>query len=242
MRSHSSAKFQPAMSFPLGRMVASSVGAASGGPGASAVAHPYTPARGLRTAPDDDPRRVEVRDVARGSTRRRPPVDLAEAGYMVPHWPRPWGLDADPIHQIVIDDELRRAGVSPAVQPDRHRVGRSDAARGRHRGAEGALPDADWSGEDIWCQLFSEPGAGSDLAALGHPGGARRRRVGGQRPEDLDLARHTTPATGSSSPAPTPTRRSTTASPTSSARWTPGHRDPPDHRDDRRSTPSTRCS
>ncbi|HMF05292.1 MAG TPA: acyl-CoA dehydrogenase family protein, partial [Acidimicrobiia bacterium] len=36
---------------------------------------------------------------------------LAEAGYVAPHWPKPYGLDADPIHQLVIDDELRRAGV-----------------------------------------------------------------------------------------------------------------------------------
>src|SRR3546814_5645763 len=36
---------------------------------------------------------------------------LAEAGYVAPHWPAPWGLDADPIQQLVIDDELKRAGV-----------------------------------------------------------------------------------------------------------------------------------
>ena len=54
----------------------------------------------------------------------------------------------------------------------------------------------------------------------GHPGGARRRRVGGERPEDLDLAGAALASSASSSPAPTPTRRSTRGSPTSSARWT----------------------
>ncbi|MCZ7629792.1 MAG: hypothetical protein M5U19_12410 [Microthrixaceae bacterium] len=36
---------------------------------------------------------------------------LAESGYVAPHWPRPYGVDADPIHQLVIDQELRAAGV-----------------------------------------------------------------------------------------------------------------------------------
>ena len=42
---------------------------------------------------------------------------LAEAGYVAPHWPRPWGLDADPIAQLIIDDELRRAGVARPINP-----------------------------------------------------------------------------------------------------------------------------
>ena len=56
----------------------------------------------------DDVRRLEVR--AWLADHPSPSgAQLAEAGYVAPHWPKPWGLDADPIHQIVIDDELRRA-------------------------------------------------------------------------------------------------------------------------------------
>ena len=55
---------------------------------------------------EDDPRRIEVRAwiADHPSPTGR---ELAEAGLVAPHWPRPWGLDADPIHQLIIDDELR---------------------------------------------------------------------------------------------------------------------------------------
>ena len=115
---------------------------------------------------DDDPRRTEVRDWL-GEHPSPSPVELAHAGYTVPHWPRPWGLDADPITQIVIDDELRRAGVARPYNPigigwagPTLLAGGTEEQQQRH-----LMPLVE--GTDVWCQLFSEPGAGSDLAGLG---------------------------------------------------------------------------
>ncbi|CAN5524396.1 acyl-CoA dehydrogenase family protein [soil metagenome] len=114
---------------------------------------------------DDDPRRREIRSWL-GENPSPSAADLAEAGYVAPHWPRPHGLDADPIHQIVIDEELRRAGVKRPSNP----IGIGWAGPTLlHAGTESQ--QARWlpgilSAEDIWCQLFSEPGAGSDLASL----------------------------------------------------------------------------
>lgn len=90
---------------------------------------------------------------------------LVDAGYLTPHWPAPYGLGADPALQIVIDQELGRAGV---VRPDLVIAGwavptilshGTDAQRER-------FVRASLLGELTWCQLFSEPGSGSDLASL----------------------------------------------------------------------------
>src|SRR3990170_4759206 len=57
----------------------------------------------------DDPRRLAVREWIAANPEPTG-KQLAEAGYVVPHWPRPWGLEADPITQVIIDDELQKAG------------------------------------------------------------------------------------------------------------------------------------
>jgi len=115
---------------------------------------------------DDDPRRLSVRSWL---AEHPSPGDreVADAGYVAPHWPAPYGLDADPIHQIIIDDELRRAKVR---RPD-NMIGIGWAGptlleAGTPEQQQRYLPRL-LSAEDLWCQLFSEPGAGSDLANLG---------------------------------------------------------------------------
>ena len=92
--------------------------------------------------------------------------DLAEAGYVVPHWPRPWGLDADPLSQLLIDDELKLAGLKRPINPiGIGWAGPTLLAGGSPEQQARYLPRL-LSGEDFWCQLFSEPDAGSDLSAL----------------------------------------------------------------------------
>jgi alkylation response protein AidB-like acyl-CoA dehydrogenase len=117
----------------------------------------------LELAPEDDPRRQEVRawlkDHPTPSGR-----ELAEAGYVVPHWPKPWGLEADPMFQLVIDDELKRAGVSRPINP----IGIGHCGPILVRAGTQEQKDRYifpmLSADEIWCQLFSEPEAGSDLA------------------------------------------------------------------------------
>ncbi|HRB04930.1 MAG TPA: acyl-CoA dehydrogenase family protein, partial [Ilumatobacteraceae bacterium] len=115
---------------------------------------------------DDDPRRLAIREWL--AVNPAPTgAQLAQAGYVVPHWPAPWGLGADPIHQVIIDDELNRAKVRRPTNP----IGIGWAGptllfAGTPEQHQKYLP-ALLSGEEFWCQLFSEPGAGSDLANLG---------------------------------------------------------------------------
>ncbi len=115
---------------------------------------------------EDDPRRVEVRSWLDANPRPSG-RQLAEAGYVVPHWPAPWGLDADPVHQLIIDEELRRARVT---RPS-NTIGIGWAGPTLvHAGTQEQKDRYLWpllAAEEIWCQLFSEPGAGSDLASLG---------------------------------------------------------------------------
>ncbi|HET6733832.1 acyl-CoA dehydrogenase [Mycobacterium sp.] len=92
-------------------------------------------------------------------------IALADAGLLAPHWPRPYGREAGPAEQLLIDQELAAAGVT---RPDLV-IGwwavPTILEHGSREQVEQFVP-ATLRGEFIWCQLFSEPGAGSDLASL----------------------------------------------------------------------------
>ena len=90
---------------------------------------------------------------------------MVEAGMVVPHWPRPWGRDAGAVEQVVIDEQLAEAGIT------RPHIGISAwalpviIASGTEAQCERWVRPS-LLGQLAWCQLFSEPGAGSDLASL----------------------------------------------------------------------------
>ncbi|GGQ03311.1 alkylation response protein AidB-like acyl-CoA dehydrogenase [Actinomadura coerulea] len=90
---------------------------------------------------------------------------MAEGGWVTPHLPKPWGREAGPLEQIVIQQELRAAKVRPVPLMIAAWVVPSLVQYGTAEQRERFLPPT-LRGEIIWCQLFSEPGAGSDLAGL----------------------------------------------------------------------------
>ena len=90
---------------------------------------------------------------------------LADNGLLAPHWPSPWGRDAGAVEQLVIDQvcaeaELKRPNLAVAAW-----ALPTIMAHGTPEQTERWVGPT-LRGEYIWCQLFSEPGAGSDLAAL----------------------------------------------------------------------------
>jgi alkylation response protein AidB-like acyl-CoA dehydrogenase len=122
----------------------------------------------LEFGSDTDDLRREVRsflatldgldDAARGTA-------IADAGYLVPHWPRPWGRDAGAVEQLVIDEEFRAAKVR---RRDLIIGGWAAPTIVEHGTAEQQerFVRPTLHGQIVWCQMFSEPGAGSDLAGL----------------------------------------------------------------------------
>jgi alkylation response protein AidB-like acyl-CoA dehydrogenase len=90
---------------------------------------------------------------------------LAEAGYITPGWPRPWGLDATAVELLVIEEEFRAAKVvRPNIGVGAWALPNLIVHGTPQQQQRWILPTL--RGEIGWCQLFSEPGAGSDLASL----------------------------------------------------------------------------
>src|SRR5271166_2378038 len=90
---------------------------------------------------------------------------LIETGYAIPHWPKPWGRDASAIEQLVIEQEFAAARIK---RPSYGITSWIILTLIQHASPEQV---ARWvrpalNQDVIWCQLFSEPGAGSDAAGI----------------------------------------------------------------------------
>ncbi|MEU1491625.1 acyl-CoA dehydrogenase [Streptomyces sp. NPDC005776] len=90
---------------------------------------------------------------------------LADHGYTAPHLPAPWGKGAGPVDQLVIAQELQAADLTPVDMIIGGWVVPTLIAHGDPAQQERFLAPS-LRGDIRWCQLFSEPGAGSDLAGL----------------------------------------------------------------------------
>jgi alkylation response protein AidB-like acyl-CoA dehydrogenase len=87
----------------------------------------------------------------------------ARSGYLQPHWPTPYGRTADSVEQLIIEDALKgldkpSLGLGEWVVPTLLQHGSAEQVE--------RLLWPSLEGDVRWCQLFSEPGAGSDAAAV----------------------------------------------------------------------------
>ncbi|MFE2934537.1 acyl-CoA dehydrogenase [Streptomyces sp. NPDC059278] len=102
---------------------------------------------------------------ARGLAPKEARRALAPTGYAAPYLPAPYGLGAGPVQQLVIQQELKEQGVKLSDLGIATWVVPSLLAHGTPQQQERYLLPT-LRGELLWCQLFSEPDAGSDLASL----------------------------------------------------------------------------
>jgi alkylation response protein AidB-like acyl-CoA dehydrogenase len=124
--------------------------------------------RSLDLPPEAEAIRHEVRSFVAGivglddAGRRNALID---SGYVMPSWPKPWGREADAVEQLVIEQEFAAAGIT---RPNYNITGWVILTLIQHATddqiARWVRPALDQS--VIWCQLFSEPDAGSDAAGI----------------------------------------------------------------------------
>ncbi|WP_396898272.1 acyl-CoA dehydrogenase [Mycolicibacterium sp.] len=118
--------------------------------------------------PDTEKLRAQIRaevTALKELPREERTVAIAEGGWVQPHLPKPWGRAAEPVEQIIIAQEFSAGRVKRPQMGIAAWIIPSIVAYGTDEQKQRFLPPT-FRGEMIWCQLFSEPGAGSDLASL----------------------------------------------------------------------------
>ena len=124
--------------------------------------------RSVDLPPEAEAMRVGVREFAQ-SIAGLDPADqrsrLIETGYVMPHWPTPWGRGAGAVEQLVIEQEFAAAGVKRPAYGITGWVILTLIQHATEDQVQRWVPSA-LTQEVIWCQLFSEPDAGSDAAGI----------------------------------------------------------------------------
>ena len=125
-------------------------------------------AKDIELPPEAAPIRDEVRAFARSLEGKDAPAQrqaMIDNGYVMPHWPKPWGRGAGAVEQLVIEQEFAAAGVK---RPSYGITGWVILTLIQHATDDQVtrwVPSA-LTQEVVWCQLFSEPDAGSDAAGI----------------------------------------------------------------------------
>jgi alkylation response protein AidB-like acyl-CoA dehydrogenase len=125
-------------------------------------------AKAIELPPEAEAIRTEVREFAQSIKdlpKEQQRTRLIETGYVMPHWPKPYGREAGAIEQLVIEQEFADAG----IQRPQYGITAWNILTIIQYGNQDQLdrwvrPALDQ--EVIWCQLFSEPDAGSDAAGI----------------------------------------------------------------------------
>lgn len=118
--------------------------------------------------PSTEKLRAQIRaEVAALKAMPREPrtVAIAEGGWVLPYLPKPWGRAASPVEQIIIAQEFTAGRVKRPQIAIATWIVPSIVAFGTDNQKQRLLPPT-FRGDIFWCQLLSEPGAGSDLASL----------------------------------------------------------------------------
>ena len=141
---------------------------------AAAIPAMLQPGRAVSRAAAIDlpPEAEEIRASIRPEVQRLRNLDrearkqaLIESGLLMPHWPKPWGRDAGAVEQLVIEQEFAAAGLKRPSLGITGWVILTLIQYGTPEQVARWVPAA-LNQEVIWCQLFSEPGAGSDAAGI----------------------------------------------------------------------------
>ena len=124
--------------------------------------------KSVELPPEAEPIRAEVAAFAAsisGLSADEQRSRLIETGYVMPHWPTPFGRAAGAIEQLVIEQEFAAAGITrPSYGITASNILTLIQFATEDQTERWVLPAL--TQDVIWCQLFSEPNAGSDAAGV----------------------------------------------------------------------------